>query len=328
MPIDQVAERLRKNQERAEAAELQRLINAYRKIIANTTDLRDALILEIAGMEEPTPAKVLRLQRYKRLIQETEAELSKYETYVRIGIGTAADNAIRDGQVDARTLVRLTAGEQGITAGFRTLPPETIRALLYFLDPDGPLYKRLALLPGYTSQQVADAIINGVGLGRNPKAIAREITRAFGMGLTDSMRMMRTVQIWSYREANRASYLANSDVVKGWQWMARLDGSVCCSCAAMHGSIHKLDEPLNDHHNGRCAMLPIVIGGKAPLEGTGKDWFDNLSEAEQRAIMGGGRLDAYKAGRFDFSQLSTERMNEIYGAMRSEATLKELVGEP
>ena len=94
----------------------------------------------------------------------------------------------------------------------------------------------------------------------------------------------------------------------------------------MHGTVHPLTEPLNDHHNGRCAMLPYPYGQKV-ITLTGKDYFDNLPEADQIARMGKGRYQAYKDGLFQFDQLTRELDNDVYGLMRSETPLKELLNE-
>ena len=44
-------------------------------------------------------------------------------------------------------------------------------------------------------------------------------------------------------------------------------------------------------------------------------------------MMGQGKFDAWKAGQFTFDKLSREVENDIYGLMRSETPLKDLVNE-
>jgi SPP1 gp7 family putative phage head morphogenesis protein len=169
------------------------------------------------------------------------------------------------------------------------------------------------------------AIIDGVGSGYNPRKIADAIEGAFGGGLTDALRNTRTVQLWSYRESARANYQA-SGVVDGWIWWAELDADTCEACVAEHGSIHDLDEQLDGHYNCRCAPIPF-IEGVTPEVGTGEDYFNGLSEDEQKSMLGPGKYDAFKAGKFEFSQLAKQVPNEIYGTMRQAASLKDLVGE-
>ena len=56
-------------------------------------------------------------------------------------------------------------------------------------------------------------------------------------------------------------------------------------------------------------------------------WFESLPESEQQQMMGQEKHGAYKDGKFEFSQLSAQFSNEVYGHMRSEASLASLIGE-
>ena len=131
---------------------------------------------------------------------------------------------------------------------------------------------RIAQLAPYHANAIRDLFTEGVGLGWNPRKIALMIRRnGFGMSLTDALRMTRTAQIYSYREATRANYVA-SDVVTGWQWMAHVsDPRTCMSCIAKSGTVYPKGTPLNDHHNGRCTMLPVVLGRTPISETDGPD---------------------------------------------------------
>ena len=155
--------------------------------------------------------------------------------------------------------------------------------------------------------------------------IAGIIRDELGGGLTDALRMTRTVQIYSYREASRASMVANQDVLEGWVWHAHFDDRVCMSCVVMHGSIHPIGETLNDHHNGRCVAMPLVIGFENPITQSGAEWFQGQSEATQRALMGPGKFKAWREGRISLEQLTYEREDDVYGLMRGEPSLRSLL---
>jgi hypothetical protein len=147
------------------------------------------------------------------------------------------------------------------------------------------------------------------------------------MSLTDALRMTRTAQIYSYREATRANYVA-SEVVTGWQWMAHVsDPRTCMSCIRMSGRIFPTKDALNDHHNGRCTMLPVIRNRDPFIKETdGKDYFNSLSEADQRARMGSEFHKAYKQGYFKFEELSWQRNDEVYGPMWQRRPLWNLLG--
>jgi hypothetical protein len=147
-----------------------------------------------------------------------------------------------------------------------------------------------------------------------------------GMALTDSLRMMRTAQVWSYREANRASYIANGDVVVSYVWYAELDDKTCPVCISQHGSVHGLDEVLDGHFNCRCAMLPLTIGAKNDIL-PGSEWFDQLPKGQQESILGREKYNAWADNKFVLSDLVTRVPNDTYGDMVAERSLKSLLGE-
>lgn len=314
---------------RQDAQALERIVRAYAGITTRLQGEIDALALEIER-DGLTVGRVQRLARYKRLLAETAAEVEKFTAFMDVELGSMGREYVGRGLVESRELMRAAVGDNpALVARFRDLPPEAVERLLGFLDPTGPLYKRLQLLPGFVADSVSQTILQHIAMGRNPRALAAELTKAFGMGLSDSLRMARTVQLYSYREASRANYIANNTIVKGWQWYAKLDGLTCLSCVAQHGKIYPLDKALNDHHNGRCAPLPVTIlspNGHIDND-AGIKWFNGLSPAEQKAMMGAGKHEAWKGGKFTFDQLSAEKPDPVYGLMRSETALKDLTNE-
>jgi hypothetical protein len=155
--------------------------------------------------------------------------------------------------------------------------------------------------------------------------LTKAFNDALGMSLTDAMRTMRTVQLWSYREATRANYVANGDVVSGWVWIADLEGDPCPACIAMHGTEHTNDEVLDDHYNGRCAMVPITITNPNLAEqiGTGSDWFAELPESKQAELLGKSGYEAYQNGA-PLSDFVHNEPNDVYGSM---TTARNTTGE-
>lgn len=309
-----------------DAETLGRLALAYSGIARSLQDKIDALLLTIER-DAPTPGQLAKMSRFLSLLDDTEAQLGKFANFAELEMNGAARAAIAQSVQDARRLVILAAGSDPmIVAGFNQLSPNAIEALLGFMAPDSALYRRLQFLAPATASIVRDKLIEGVGLGYGPPKLAGLINDALGLGLTDALRMTRTVQLYAYREANRATFVANSDVVEGWYWYAELDTETCASCWAEHGSFHTNDETLDDHHNGRCAMIPAVIGRDNPVDQSGEDAFNRLSPEQQQEILGPGKYDAWQAGKFEFSALSSQHADEVYGSMRSEATLADLVG--
>lgn len=307
-----------------DTAALARLVTAYAGVARRLQGLIDALGMELAALETvPTRGQVERMRRYRELLAQVNDELVRYSAYAGTEMSTAARAAIELAQRHARGLVTAQAG---VGVGWNRLSTDAIEQLLGFLDPTGPLFARLEKLAPYMAERVSQTIIENIALGRNPRAWAGLIRDQLGIGLSDSLRMARTVQIKSYQEATRANYIANADLVSGWIWSAELDADVCMACAAQHGTLHTNDESLDGHWNCRCAMIPNVVDSERAIEeGAGQAWFDALPEDEQRALMGAGRHDAYADGQFSFGDLSRQRPDEIFGTMREETPLKDLV---
>lgn len=327
--LTDTATRLKSALERQDMAALKRIIDAYGLLTNRLRGDIDALADEIAAMDSPPAGKVRRSERYKHLLNDALDELTRYQGFMGVEVDALGKAMVDRGIAESRQLIAAAYGDSRIVGMLRDLPPETVEQLLGFLDPAGPLYKRLSELAPTTVDRLADVILQSVAMGKNPRVLAREIVnRGLGMGLTDSLRMARTVQLWSYREATRANYVANGDVVKGWVWYATLgDPRTCASCIAMHGTIHPLDEPLNDHHNGRCAAIPITITRRNPVEQTGEEWFNQQSDTAQEQILGKGKYQAWVDKKFTFSQLTKEHDDQVYGMMRTEASLKDLLGD-
>jgi hypothetical protein len=323
--IVDLANQFRKALEARDNKALSQIIKAYGDIYSRLQDKIKVLTLEMANMETITAASVRKLDSYKSLIVSIEKELTKFQGYAGTVMQQAASDAIKAGVTNARLLT--LAGNPAVAASFKNLNPKAIENLVSYFGEGSPLMARLDKLAGENALRVAQTIIDNVALGNNPKTIAGLIKNSLGGGLTDALRMTRTVQIWSYRESNRASYLANADIVKKWIWYSALTPTTCSSCIAMHGTVHDLDEVLDDHFNGFCTALPLTIGAENPIgENAGKDYFDSLEESRQREILGDEKWQALQDGKFEFNQLSIQKENDIYGTMRQEASLKDLLG--
>lgn len=328
MPQSQLLDLSRRFRVQLEAQDeeaLKRLVSAYRLMYQRLEGKIDALLLQIEA-EEVSVGALAKLARYKSLMSQIEQEVERFAAFLRTEIELSTDAAISSGLSHSTQLASALLKEAGISATLDVLPANAVKTLLGFLQEGSPLFDRIAELTGVQAQRVRDALLEGLGLGYGPKKTASMIQDAFGQGLTDALRMTRTADLWAYRESARANYNANSDVVTGWIWTAEKDGDTCGACLAEDGSIHGLDETLDGHHNCRCGMLPYVEGLSEQPQ-TGEQWFNEQTEEVQRSLLGPGKYDAWKEGKFEFSQLSSTAEDTTYGQMRRETTLKELVGE-
>ena len=314
--------RIQKEQDAVTQDYVNRILDYYQnRTLKNVSDKIRILELTIENNPEITPAAVKRSVEYAALLAVVAAELEDFVNFATIQIDLASTQSVKDAVADIGALASVIDLDKA-----KIVTPSAVEVLRNYLSEEGELYKRIGLWAGQSSNAVAKSILEGVGLGRNPKVIGREIYKALGLSLKDAVRTTRTVQLWSYREATRANYIANSDIIKGWIWYAVFDDRTCMSCLSMHGTIHELTEMLNDHYNGRCTMLPYPQGLQV-IRQTGQEWFDTQPQAQAEKSMGKGKYQAYKDGLFDFSKLTRELPDPVYGLMRSETPLKELINE-
>jgi hypothetical protein len=303
---------------RQDEAALRRIIDAYQDRVDRLEGDIDALARDLAATDL-TAAQIYELASYQRLMRDAQREMNRFQEFLLVEVGLLAAGMIDLAITNSGRLMQAA----GVAAP-ALMDADAISALLGFLDPAGPLYARLSVYGEFAAKSIGDLILASVKYGQNPRQIARWIVEnGFGVGLTDALRITRTVQLYSYREATRANYLNNSDTVLGWIWYAQLDDRVCMSCVAMHGTIHGLDETLNDHHNGRCAMIPY-LGGPNPVK-SGEEWFTAQSLATQKALLGPGKFGEWMLGNIEIGQLTKEYTDDVYGVMRAETPLKELV---
>lgn len=179
-------------------------------------------------------------------------------------------------------------------------------------------------------------LVRGVAAGANPRETATRMLQRtqgeFNGGLTRALTIARTETLSAHRAAAKVAHQQNSDVLKGWIWLASMSSRTCPSCIAMNGTEHPLDEdgPL-DHQNGRCSRLPQTkswkdLGIDLPEQASSgvpdsAAWFENQSAETQKQILGPARYDAWKRGEYPMSawseRVSTDGWRDSYRMSRA-----------
>lgn len=328
--------KFRKETARNDAAAIRQIVDAYRKIYKR---LETELELEVRRIyESDNVSRAYITKRLSDLFEQVQDELVKFQNVIGSSIDVHVDDALSMGAKHAVDMLKIaTLGQKSIIQiDFNNLPVAAIESIVGFLKPGSPLYKRIDTLGKYYAPIIRDQLVEAIALGYNPYKVAGTIApflaeiagtfqQAMARPLADAVRMARTSMLYSYREANRANFQANSDVVSGWSWYANLDALTCPACISMHGTVHPLDEYLDGHYNCRCTPVPIVLGNPIVEPGAGQAWFEQQSAEMQKSILGPGAYQAYSEGKFDFDRLSKTVEDDVYGQMRVVTPLKELV---
>lgn len=277
-----------------------------------------------ASGEEISRAWLMRRDRLTALLDQTNAQISQWARVAEGEIRGGQLHGIAMGVENARSLVI-----EGLGAGsflqWNALPVGALTNLVGFLGDGTPLNARLAMAGPQASEAVKKALIRGLALGRNPRAIAREVSRAASLPLAQALTISRTETLRAYREATRESYRANPRLVSGWRWIAALSGRTCAACAAMHGTVHSNDEPMGSHPNCRCVMAPVLLGREGEAFETGDTWLAKATDEVQDSVLGSADAgDAFRAGKVGLSDFVQTRHSQDWGTTRTAKSWKQV----
>jgi len=280
--------------------------------------------------------KIYRLDRMRNVQRQVAEELDQFTTYAGGAISVAQRAAIAAGERSAYRLT-MAAFPPGADIGVRfwRMPTEAVETMVGFVADGTPLEQLITQYVGDSSKDFLTRLVAGLAKGQNPRAIARELRSAFGMGLTKALQISRTEQLRAYRTATLGSY-NDSGVVKSWQRHAAKDSRTCMACVMLDGKLYTLAEEMDDHPNGRCAMLPVTktyaeMGIDAPeptfVDEPASEWFERQDEATQRKMMGNGTYDAWQDGRFTLDEIPKVTHNSIWGDSWTPRSLYDLLGQ-
>lgn len=347
--IYKAIERFRRDllrRERQAASELVRVYGeAWKRIKARLDELENEYQALKALGEKPGAAWIFERNRLQALRQQIERELEQFGRYAEETVRQEQRQAIAAAEQQAEALARKALGKapQGIWVNWHRIDTAAVEQMLGFTRVGSPLHHLLRDIAGEGAKAAEDALVQGMLLGQNPREVAREMRRALGTTLIQALTIARTETLRAHREATRASYQANSDIVKGWIWHSAADERTCAACWAMHGTEHRLDEILDDHPNGRCAMIPKTrtwaeIGKQYGIDLSGVPdtnpeiepgvlLFDKLPAEKQIKILGPAKWAAWKDGRFVLSDIVGRARSKEWGTHRFEKSLVQLLGE-
>ena len=313
-------------QERAAASQM---VRAYGESWARIR----ADILRVQAQLAAGDTSLWRIQQDARLrsVQaQIEAELRRFAPYAAQSATQMQQAAIQAAQRNAGQAIE-AAGGPSATMRFDKLNAGAVESMVGFASDGSPLQALFDDIGPDVAPRMTATLAKGIALGWNPRVTAREMRAAYGVGLNRALTMARTETLRAYREATSQVYQKNADVLEGWIWVCACDRRSCASCWAMHGSLHSLDERLDDHPNGRCAMAPKVRDRPNRIGATGAERFDMLSANDQRYILGPGMFEAWKDGQVSLSPTGAnsivgQRNDAQWGSMRHARSLRDVVG--
>jgi hypothetical protein len=128
--------------------------------------------------------------------------------------------------------------------------------------------------------------------------------------------------------ARNATYRANSDVLKGEEYSAVLDGRTTITCASLDGKIYPVGEghipPL--HYNCRSVRVPVVsdefaalregatrasMTGPVSSQTTYNSWLGRQSPEFQDEVLGPERARLFRSGGLSLDKF-TDDAGKVY----------------
>lgn len=326
--------------EALETARVDQMLGAWTDAYWGVRQEMDTFLAKVAAAKaagQPvSPAWAYQQQRLKNVLDAAKAQMALYAAHASREVVAAQQAAIDAGVAHAEALARTAVAEglPGLAVDMARINPATLRAGVGFLADGTVLANHLAAtMPADAADAVRDALIRGLAMGRSQDWMIREATKALGLTHGRATTILRTESLRAYRQASRAEYLANSDVLGGWVWDAHLDARTCLACALMHGTEHPLDSTLDGHPRCRCAMVPRTrtweeLGAGPGLPDTrppvrpGKAWLEAQTPEVQRAMMGRAKYDAWTAGTITLDDMVARSYSPAWGTMRTERSLR------
>lgn len=326
--LDAAAAEFRAALLRRDEAALKRLMAAYQPVYQRIQARVAALTAQIAEAtargETVRPSWLRARGRLETLQRQIVAEWARYADVAEQVISDAQRAAVEAAAAEAYQLTLAALADAGVAVGadLVRLPTAAVQELVGVLGDGSPLRGLLDALGAHAAQEVADALVHAVAVGRNPRQTARDIRAALGGDLNRALRIARTEQLRAYRSASLQSYQANSDIVRGWQWRASPSRRTCPVCLAMDGTEHPLEEPFGSHPACRCTPVPLLRNQPAPPHETGAEWFARQDEATQRAMLGAGKFDLYRTKQITLQDLVGTKDDARWGRSVYERSIK------
>lgn len=312
-------------------ATARRLTEAYQRITPRLRARVDALMTEYNELVDatggyPSPTAVKGLRSYSDLLSQIEVEMRDFGVIAREATARLQEQAIQMALPGVFEQVAAQVPDAQIIADAWVRPdPEALTRLIGYVD-SAEMRAKFADFGVNAANNFADGLLALTAQGKNPTMIARYISGWSNVPYAWAENMARTTQIYSYRTATHAAYLANADLMDGWMWRAALDSRTCMSCISKHGQVFPVSVTLNDHHRGRCAPVPVVKGSTwvSGVE-TGRDWYARLPNDVQRRISGDLMFQALKENKIRWDDLSQPYKDDVFGEMLREASVSELI---
>ena len=322
--VVQIINEYRRNLLDRESAQFENMTRQWLKVEGALDGQMSALAFEIDRMRtagEPVNEwRIQRLDQYQSLLAQAQGDVGRYTQYANGVIAEAQMQYGAAGAEAAQTVLRT----MGVRGAFDILPTEAIEAMAGLASDGSPLLDLLRESWPEAADGLTDKLIRATAMGQNPRVTARLMKDGLANGLNRMLTIARTEQLRAYKETTRSQYQRSGLVTKYRRIAARQDRT-CAGCLMADGFEYDLEVAFESHPNCRCTLIPVVKGMPEIQWQKGQDWFMSRGEDEQRSILGAGKFNAWKAGKFELADLVKVSHDDTWGDAIVPTPLKELV---
>jgi len=304
-----------------ESAQMAELADRYLQLELSLEDTIAALSEQISSLEhtgQSTYWKIQQLSSYQRYQLRLDTALAEYNVWAAENIQATQVSMAALGAEHAAAI--LEAAKTGSSSALSAAEYERIVSMAGFARDGSPLAELLSKSGDLIKNSVTDKLMRAVATTQNPRLTAREIQRSTSMALNRAMSIAQTEQMRVYRTSTVAGYKAGG--VQQYKRIAQSDA--CLGCLVADGEIIDSSEVMDDHVNGHCATIPIVIDAVNPEMESAQSRFDARSEDYKVGLMGQTRYDLYNSGQVSWQDLGTTRADPVWGSSPAPTPVSQL----
>lgn len=339
--LERTIARFKRELAQANAATSRTLIDSYTRSWVEIRRSLDLLTSQIdtarAAGQQVNATWLYQADRLRGFESQIGQQIGRFATGAAQTTVTAQGHAAGAAVVHTETYLDKILPDRvaGVGTSFNVPATAAVEQVVGALEPGSPLVRLFAELGPDAVRGARSVLTTAVTAGWGPRQTAQVLRENLGGNLTRALTVARTETIRAYRGATTETLAANRRVVDGWVWHADLGDRTCPVCWAMHGTHHKVGEPLDGHPNCRCVMIPETksfkdLGVDVVEPDLGIDpgigQFRDASPAVQFKVLGPSKFAAYRAGQLDLRDLVERTSSRAWGPMRTEKSLADAIG--
>jgi SPP1 gp7 family putative phage head morphogenesis protein len=321
---------------------LQRLKAGYSKKVLDL--LEKDVLAELRRLIQARASKIERLGTDTGPV--TSARLNDIEENVRKLTGPKMRSTLKVLEGDMTSLVGTEAEWQvaalreaaPIDLSFNMPSPATLASLVSLKPMEGRV---LGEWWRGLDRKIGDGVMRtlrtGIAIGKTSDDIVSDLIGARGpieMAKRDARTLVRTATNSYANDARLATYKENSDVIKGYQFIATLDDRTTDICAALDGEVFDIDDEQHlppMHWNCRSTTVPVTksfeemgidadelppgerssMDGQVPETQTYSDFLKGQDEAFQNDVLGEERADIFRTGKVPLAKFIDDQSRPL-----------------